>query len=285
MRAIAYSIFGYERQKPENCFDHHNYVQSFIINVRLNRILYPNWVTVLNIDAQSYSPNRKVYDWLQDKGLILINIQPDDEPLTKAMLWRLKCVLSYKHPEWLYSHVLCRDTDSPSTYREAQAVQQWILEDKTAHCITDSISHTIPMMGGMIGFKPGDLGTKMGLTADKAWAQMMDLGRNINFKRKGADQDFLCQFVYPKVADSATEHFILGMKQTVKEGDGRHYSIADIEVPNVDPKWKCTNDFAGHIGAAGYYPITLQFLKHSDPYRAEYAEIARNFPKLFLTDI
>lgn len=286
MRGIAYSIFGYDRPKhPSGGFDHHNFIQGFIINVRLNRLLYPNWVTVLNIDAQSYSPFRKVYDWLQSKGLILINIQPDDEPFCRQMLWRVKTVVSYTHPDWDFTHVLCRDTDSVPTYREAQAVTQWIQEGTTAHCITDSISHNIPMMGGLCGFKPADFGSRMGLNAEKAWKQLMDMADGIDFNRKGSDQDFLNRFVYPKVADSCTEHFVLGMKQTIPEGGGRHYSIPDIEVENVDPKWKVTNDFAGHCGAAGYYPITLNFLKHDDPYREEYEPIARQFPNLFLTEV
>lgn len=287
MKCIAFSIFGYERTKKANgtAMDHQNFIQGLVINIRVNRILYPNWLTVLNIDARSYSPYRKLYDWLQSKGLILINIQPDDEPLTRAMLWRLRTVVSYNHPDWDYTHVLCRDVDAVPTYREAQAVQQWIQEGTTGHCITDSISHNIPMMGGMIGFKPADFGSRMGLNAEKAWGQLMQMGSDIDFSRKGADQDFLCRYIYPRVADSCTEHFVLGMKQTIAEGNGRHYSIPDVEVEHVDPIYKCTNDFAGHIGAAGYYPITLNFLKHSDPYREEYESIARQFPNIFLTEV
>lgn len=282
MRAISLSLFGYERAKHKDCFDHDCYVRGLMVQVRLNRILYPNWLTVLNIDAQSYSPYRRLYDWLQNKGFILINIQPDDEPLTRAMLWRLKTVVSYTHPDWDYSHVICRDIDSIPTYREAQAVTQWIQEGTTAHCITDSISHTIPMMGGMIGFRPADFGSRLNLNAEKAWKQLMAMGIGIDFNVKGADQTFLNQFIYPKVADSCTEHFVLGMKQTIAEGNGRHYSIPDIEVDGVDPKFKVTNDCAGHIGAAGYYETpTVKFLRHMDPYQAEYSEIERQFPKLF----
>jgi hypothetical protein len=281
-KALSYALFGYGRPKHPMSFDHHNYVQSFIINVRLNRILYPGWTTVLNIDGSSYSAFRKVYDWLERQGLIVLNHQEDGEPLCLAMLWRVKTVFSYVHPTWIYDYVLCRDTDSPTTYREAQAVQQWIEEGKAVHCITDSISHNIPMMGGMIGFKPAALSAKLGINS---YEELLKLdGGKIDFKRKGSDQEFLNRYVYPKVADSATEHFVKGMKETIPEGDGRHYSIPDIAVPGVDPKYKCTNDLAGHIGAAGYYPITLSFLKYEDPFREEYAQIAHQFPQLFLTN-
>lgn len=279
MKAISYSIFGYNKQKDPNCFDHDCYVRGLMVNVRFNRIVYPGWVNVLNIDGQSYSAYRKLYDWLQNKGYIVINICDEDDPLCLAMLWRMKTVFSYTHPYWIYSHVLCRDIDSICTYREAQAVQQWIQEDKTAHCITDSISHNIPMMGGMIGFKPADLSSRLGVNS---WEELINLGGGMSFKRKGSDQDFLNKYVYPKVAESVTEHFVLGMRHNLPEADGRHYAIPDVEVENVDPIFKITNDCAGHIGAAGYYETpTVKFLRHSDPYREEYKEIELRYPQLF----
>lgn len=278
MKAISYAIFGYERKTALNCFEHNTYVRGFMVNVRFNRVLYPHWQTVLNIDAQSYSPHRKLYDWLQNKGFITINIFPDDEPLCRAMLARMRTVFSYTHPEWTYTHVLCRDVDSICTYREAQAVAQWIDEGKTAHCITDSISHNIPMMGGMIGFRPAELSSLVGVNS---WDEMMALSSGIDFKRKGSDQDFLNKYIYPKVAESVTEHFVLGMRHNLPEVDGRHYSIPDYAIP-VDPMYKVTNDCAGHVGASGYYePPTLKFLNHIDPYRDEYQQIESQFPKLF----
>lgn len=278
MKAIAYSLFGYDREKDPNCFDHDCYVRGLMANVRFNRILYPGWVNVLNIDAQSYSAYRKLYDWLQNKEHIVINIQPDGDPLCMAMLWRLKTVFSYVHPHWIYSHVLCRDIDSISTYREAQAVQQWIDEGKTAHCITDSISHNIHMMGGMCGFRPDGTSSLLGVNNFK---DLIAEGTGIDFKRKGADQTFLEKHVYPRLARSVTEHFVLGMRHDLPEEDGRHYSIPDYPI-SVDPLFKVTNDCAGHIGAAGYYETpTVKFLRHTDPYRDEYAEIEKQFPKLF----
>lgn len=278
MKAIAYSIFGYDREKDPNCFDHDCYVRGLMVNVRFNRILYPGWVNVLNIDGQSYSAYRKLYDWLQKKGFIVINMQEDDEPLCKAMLWRMKTAFSYLHPHWLYTHVLCRDIDSISTYREAQAVQQWIDEGKAVHCITDSISHNIPMMGGMIGFRPSELSVLLGTNS---WEETLALGAGIDYRRKGSDQDFLNKYIYPKVAHSATEHFVLGMKRTIAEVDGRHYEIPDYKI-DVDEKYKSSNACAGHIGAAGYYETpTVKFLRHDDPYRDQYGEIERQFPKLF----
>jgi hypothetical protein len=283
MKALAYSVFGYGKTTPTNCFAIETYLRGCMVNCRFNRVIYPNWITVFNLDPPTYSHYRRIFDWLQNKGLAMLNIvDADEDPLTLKMLYRLKTVLSYTHPDWDFTHVLCRDVDSICTYREAQAVQQWIQENKAIHCITDSISHNIPMMGGMIGFKPADLGSRLNLNAEKAWKQLIDRGSDIDFRRKGADQDFLNREVYPKCAESATEHFVLGMRHNLPEVDGRHYSIPDVEVEGVDPIYKCTNDCSGHIGSAGYYePPTLKFLNTIDPYRQEYAEIERQFPKLF----
>jgi len=280
MKAISYSLFGYDREKHPSCFDFDCYARGLFANIRFNRILYPNWDNVLNIDEASYdSKYRKLYDWLQGHGYIKVNIFQNGEPLCKAMLRRLQPVFAYTHPEWVYTHVLCRDTDSISTYREAQAVQQWIQENKSIHCITDSISHNIPMMGGMIGIAPAGFTSLMN---SRSWTELLSLTTSIDFNQKGADQDFLNKYIYPKCADSSTEHFVLGMKQNIREGNGRHYSIADIEVQGVDPVFKMTNDCAGHIGAAGFYETpTVKFLRHYDPYEAEYLEIEKQFPKLF----
>lgn len=275
--AISYSLFGYNKPTPQNCFEFQSYIRGLMVNVRFNRIIYPKWINIVNTDQKTYdSPYKPLFDWLQNKGLIKVNVCKD-APLCLAMLWRLKPIFDFEHPAWTYTHVLCRDIDSICTYREAQAVAQWIQEDKTIHCITDSISHTIPMMGGMIGFRPHYITERLSV---KKWTELVNLG-TFDWNRKGTDQDFLCKFVYPNCSDSATEHFVLGMRHNLKEGDGRHYSIPDIEI-DVDPLFKMTNDCAGHIGASGYYETpTVKFLCTVDPYKSEYREIESQFKQLF----
>lgn len=277
MKAISYSLFGYNRERHKDCFDFNSYLRGLHICIRFNRILYPDWENVLNIDASTYnSPYKPIFDWHVAKGWLKLNMCQDNEPLCKAMLWRLKTVFQYTHPDWNYTHVICRDLDSISTYREAQMVQQWIEEDKTIHCITDSVSHTIPMMGGLVGFRPAHLGSVLGImkkTGDDAWNYLLSLAADIDYHRKGSDQDFLNRIVYPRCAGSATEHFIKGMPHNLNEGNGRHYKIDDINI-GIDPKFKETNLLAGHAGAAGFYEApTMKFLYHEDPYRDEYLEL------------
>jgi hypothetical protein len=202
-----------------------------------------------------------------------------NESLCLSMLWRLKPAFERNSElKSVFSHVICRDCESIGTYREAQMVQEWIAEDKTLHCITDSISHNIPMMGGMVGFRPVYLSLKMDV---QTWDQLMALNPRIDFNRKGSDQDFMNRIMYPKLADSATEHFILGMKQTITPTGGRHYEVPDIEVDGVDPIHKSLNDCAGHVGASGFYEAPMiKWLNETDPHRDEYADIERQFPQI-----
>lgn len=276
---ISYSLFGYG-QNVANSFEFNTYLRGLMVNVRINRVLYPGWDTVVNIDGQTLnSPFKRLFDWLGNMPFVHFNIFPSEGALCWKMLWRLSPMFWKDGDEPLYGYVLCRDLDSIGTYRERQAVLQWVQEDKTIHCITDSVSHNIPMMGGMIGIRPQHFTMRMRINS---WDELMQLAGSMDFSRKGSDQDFLNSKIYPKCADSATEHFILGMKQTIPEGGGRHYSIPDVEVDGVPTEHKMLNDCAGHIGAAGYYePPMVKWLNQVDPYRDEYAEIERQFPNIF----
>lgn len=285
-KAISYSLFGYNKERHLTCFDFNSYLRGMHICIRFNRLLYPNWDNVINIDESTYnSPYRKIFDWHQNKGFIKINLCPDNEPLCKAMLWRLKTVFAYDHPEWRYTHVICRDLDSISTYREVEMVNEWIEEDKAVHCITDSISHTIPMMGGMVGFRPGYVNDimKLNVTPENAWEKLLSMGSGIDFSRKGSDQDFLNRVMYPALCTNATEHFIKGRPHDLIEGNGRHYKVADKAI-NINPKFRETDLLAGHVGAAGFYEApTMKFLYHEDPYRDEYMELEtmKGFEQIF----
>lgn len=283
MKAIAYSLFGYNKVTPANCFEFETYVRGLFVNIRINRILYPDWITVVNIDQASYdSPYRAIFEWLKNNTATQFVIQ-EEAPLCVAMLWRLKTAFSYEHPNWKYSHTICRDTDSIGTYRERQAVEQWIQEDRAAHCITDSISHNLEMMGGMCGFRPGYVNDRLKLTdkPDSVWYKIIDAYKT-DYNKKGTDQELLMRIIWPRVSvDSVTAHFCLGIRHSVPEGDGIHYSIPDIAI-NVDPVHKFLNTCAGHIGAAGYYePPMLKWLKYMDPHAEFYQPIQQAFPKIF----
>lgn len=255
-KAIAYALFGYGKERQQGSFDFMSYLRGVLMSVRMNRLVFPDWVMIVETDQTTY----EAYKGLLDALPIKVNVN-DPEHLTKAMLWRMKPVFLYKE----YSHVICRDLDSPPTYREAQCVQEWINQDKAAHAITDSISHGIPMLGGMIGFRPDYFPM---LTHLQHWTDMFK-DVSIDFTRKGADQDFLNKHIYPKFShpesSSITQHYILGMPNTFLPGWSN--KIPDIEVDGVNrEEMQQSNDCCSHMGQAGWLlPQTFAFFyKHKD---------------------
>ena len=56
----------------------------------------------------------------------------------------------------------------------------------------------------------------------------------------------------------------------------------DEPLPNVNEKYKQTNDTCGHIGAAGWYEAPmLKFLCGYDEYKEEYKQIESKYKSIF----
>jgi hypothetical protein len=285
-KAISYSLFGYDKPQHQHSFDFNSYLRGLMINVRMNRLLYPEWEIVLETDKSTYEGFKDLFDKLK----IVVHVN-DPAPLCLAMLWRLKPVYEQLNGKWKYSHVICRDLDSPPTYREVQAVQYWINRDKALHAITDSISHKIPLLGGMIGIRPDHFTLRM----PDSWDKLIALGSGIDYTKKGSDQIFLERIVYPKFAshgtDSITQHYFNGMPDTFLSdyrtctcaptaGHESHcYNNTEVDLPFELAE---SNSVAGHIGAAGYYETSMfKFLrKHWDKF-GDLVDIEKNYPKIF----
>lgn len=248
MNAISYSLFGYNQQH-ENCYDFRAYLRGLHLNIRVAELLYPGWKVVVLTDVYVHDSPYSQYLWeLVNSKRIDLCVFPQ-RPLCEMMLYRLWPIFIIEGDGMKYDRVICRDTDSLLSYRERQAVAYWERGPKMAHAITDSISHTIPLMGGMIGFQSGPFRDRMGVTS---FDQLLALSNGIDFNRKGADQDFLNRYVLPKVADSITEHFVLGHPQTFR-GDCHNF-IHDIDLKEigVPDELKETNGYGFHIGASGF---------------------------------
>lgn len=273
MKVISYSLFGYGKDRHKDCFDFNSYLRGFMINLRLARLLFPDWRVRLHIDQPSYNAFERLLQLLSSKEWgSLIDIEICEEaPLTKAMLWRLKPAF-----DPTVERFICRDLDSPLTYREAQAVKDWEISGKAAHAITDSVSHNINMLGGMAGF------TKyfMDYVGVQDWDQLVDqMG---GYDRKGADQDLLNTYVYPRFAvkgsDSIKQHYVLGMPQSFL--DGWTNQIPDIELEGVPESYRQSNDVCGHIGAAGYYEAPLfKFLNNHWDKFDDISSIEKHYPE------
>ena len=268
MKYISYSLFGYGKRTPENCFDFNSYLRGLWINIRLARCIYPGWKIHICTDFETYNQFKDLFSQFE-KFNVVLKVLPS-EPLCKAMLWRLLPIYDNN-----VERIICRDTDSPLTYREAQMVKEWENTPKVIHAITDSISHNIPLMGGMIGM------TKHFKDKFPNFDNVID-GRN--YEVKGTDQETLNAKVYPAFAqhgyDSIIQHYILGMPNTFLSG--YRNSFIDEPLENVNEVYRQTNDVCGHIGAAGYYEApTIKFLKGYDEFKDEYIELEKEYKHIF----
>jgi len=296
MKAIAYSIFGAKRQRREGCFSFESYLRGLLLNIRFNRLIYPGWTNAVMVEAETYDAWKGLFEMLSDRGLIMMTICDNNRPLCESMLWRLKPVfwLRKNSDIFMFSHVLCRDLDSLCTYREAQAVATWMENDKVAHAITDSVSHTIPMMGGMIGFRSSGICGRMDVST---FEELLALNPH-PLDKKGSDQKFLNTIIYPKMAthgdDSITQHYFKGHGNTwlsdfhtcncwlhaVARGhEDNCPENTKIDLPEI---LKETNEISQHIGAAGYNSIHVdRIIEERKEEFQDIIEIEQLYPDLF----
>ena len=278
MNAISYSLFGYNRQY-ESCYEFRSYLRGLHLNIRIAELLYPGWRLAVIIDQSvTESPYVNMF-YNMDKGRkIDLYVMPAAE-LCRMMIYRLYPIFLTDGNKLRYDRILCRDTDSLLSYRERQAVAYWERGPKMAHAITDSVSHSITLMGGMIGFQSGPFRDRMGVTS---FDDLVALAQGIDFNRKGADQDFLNRYVLPRVFDSITEHFVLGHPQTFR-GDCHNF-IHDIDLKEigVPDDLKETNGYGFHIGAAGFQTdAVVRFLQKHGKDNEYWEAIEKQYPEIF----
>jgi hypothetical protein len=281
-KAISYSIFN-----ANDSHEFYSYLRGLWLNMRLNRLIYPTWTTVVIADDSvinsRFSPLIK---WMEQQADVKVYPFPYGQPLCRAMLQRMAVPFISGKDGWEYSHVLFRDTDSIPTYREAQAVAVWLREGTTVHCITDSISHTIPLMGGMVGVRVDDFSFRMKANSLSELLAKSKLGLDYNIK--GTDQTFMNEVIWPEVSKhdspSYTAHWIKGL---VGGNQNSQYNyIEDIVLEDVPLEYKELNLCCGHIGSAGYYSDELvRFLFKHDIYREQYLDIERQYPQLFYWNV
>jgi hypothetical protein len=241
MKLITYSLFNGKKER----FEKLSYIRGFYFNVRMNRLIYPEWRTHLNIDQATYSEYKSFFDSFG----IIINVMPYTPDLCEGMLWRMK-------PIWMpfVTHVLCRDADAITTYREAQLVSFWESSNDTVHAILDNPAHG-GLMGGMVGFK-----TEYFKKIFHSWEEMV-IGSRLS--THGSDQNLLNGKVLPKVKDKVIWSNATGL-------DGNAWP----KVPGIDPRLWESNLTCRHIGSAGVVEMeTLRFFKRFD--KTDYSEFEK----------
>lgn len=263
-KLISYSLFN----APCEEFERRAYIRGFYWNARMNNLIYPDWRTHLEVSTEVYKEFENLFEWLvSNNNLSLqVNPHPTGVPLCEGMLWRMK-------PIWKedISHVLCRDADAITTYREAQAIQVWLESGFQFHAINDNPSHG-GLMGGMVGFET---------SAFKAISRFNSFDAMItgeDLSQRGSDQYLLNLLL------NSTK-FRLGLLCHQFEGAGCNVAPAGPhlpELPMVEKKYWESNLVTRHIGSAGVVELELlRFFKRHEEYWWKFQPIEKEFKTLF----
>ncbi|CAF3402921.1 unnamed protein product [Rotaria socialis] len=94
-----------------------------------------------------------------------------------------------------------RDLDSPLAQRELDAVNYWLSTNKQWHVMRDHPLHTVPMLGGMWGFRP-ELNRTM---ARQLLNQILNRSLVSRYTGRG-DQTFLTDYVWPHIQEHLLAH-------------------------------------------------------------------------------
>lgn len=225
------------------------YLRGIFLNVCMAKIVYPDFQVHVIIERSIWTKYKEIFWNLLGRYDIAIDIY-DDENLCKNMLWRMSYIF---HPEVEY--LFCRDADSLVTFREAQAVGQFIESDMIVHGLHDNPAHSLPLLGGMCGFKCQPLKEKYG-----SYKKMIQLSP-VKIDKRGTDQDFLNRVVYSDFQDKALLQYDLPREKT------NPLYLSDLCI--------------AFIGAAGCNEFeTLRYLR-SKGTDLEFGGVGKKFPNIF----
>jgi len=180
---ISYSLWG----------DHPMYWFGALKNIELAEKYFPEWICRFYIDNKC---KKELIDTIKGNNVEVVLVDSDNN--WKGMFWRF---WSSGEPE--VNIFLSRDCDSRLSDREFVAINEWLNSDKDFHIMRDHPYHTVPILGGMFGCRNGILRELDIIEKIKSWTQ---------FDKKGCDQDFLGQVIYPLIKDKAIEHSEFNLK-------------------------------------------------------------------------
>lgn len=255
MKVISYSIF----RAPCEKFEFMAYLRGIYFNWRMNNLIYPDWKMYVTISRSiQNSEYNKFFIDLKANG-VWVDLH-EDAPLCRSMLERMYPVLMSESVG--ITHVLCRDADALTSYREAQSVNLWIKSGKDAHVIHDNPAHG-GLMGGMVGFRTEAI--------RKHFNSLNALTEGWDLSKRGSDQHLLNKRILPFVKDSLYTHDLQGYRPT--GGPGMGASL------NVDKRLWESNLCSAFIGSAGVNEMeTLRFFKRFD--KTDYSEFEKEHSEI-----
>lgn len=174
---IAYSLWG----------DHPMYWTGALRNIEQVSNYFPDWICRFYIDN---SCNEELIKTIKGDNVEVVLVDSKDS--FHGMFWRF-----WASEEEEIDVFLSRDCDSRFSDREVNAIKEWLSSDKDFHIMRDHPYHSVPVLGGMWGCRNG-LMRKIELSKlIEKWNK---------YERKGIDQEFLAECVYPLIRDNAIEH-------------------------------------------------------------------------------
>ena len=173
-KVIAFSLWG---SNPK-------YTIGLIKNLDLAKIIYPDWVCRIYCGTSVPQEIIKEINLKDNKELIIMNEHGNWE----GMFWRFYAAEDA-------DVMISRDTDSRLTYREKQAVDEWLKSDKLFHIMRDHPYHGTEILGGMWGVKAPIL---------KNIKQLIQAYKKGDFYQ--VDQNFLREKIYPLVYNTSFVH-------------------------------------------------------------------------------
>lgn len=237
----SFSVFGEKRT---------SYMALFPLIIRMQYSLYQDskWKIRLTTDRPfsnndfygSSINNLVAHDLLQLK-IVANGGSLWEQPIKGiGMLWRLLAVWESEN-----EYVFCRDLDSILTPRQAKFVQAFINSDKAIHGINDNNSHTIPLMGGMIGIRTSSF---LKLVGFSSFSEMINSWKKTRefWDNHGRDQDFLMSNIWSKVSNYALIHRVFGPNDRCAMKD----CVPGLQLQGINQKILDEGDnFTNYIGA------------------------------------
>lgn len=135
LKVLSYSLWG---DKPK-------YLEGAVLNAIDAKTFYPDFETRFYVDRSVGSDY--IYKLLQNDTKV-IRIDHESTGDWTGLFWRFLPVL-----ETNVDVVICRDTDSRLSQREATSVREWLNSGTSLHVMRDHPGHYMPILGGMCGFR------------------------------------------------------------------------------------------------------------------------------------
>lgn len=258
--AMSYSLFG-----DPLSFEFGFYLRGCYLNARMNEILFPTFDTDIHISDELHQMYSAFWS---DLTAINYHVHAFEvryhEQRCKSMMWRFYPIWN-REPKT--THVICRDTDSVSTYREACCVYDWIDSGLPYHAINDNAAHS-GLMGGLVAFRSEDFKTDTGY---KSFSEMVE---GLDLKQHGSDQNFMNKFIHPKIKHKLLLHNL--------KGNGCEAAVTKTEVPQnrLDKNLWLTDLISRYIGSAGVIDFELLRFLRSRHEQTKYNDFEKKYSQI-----